>query len=82
MRLEILDHGHSPSAKLKLWMLKKKVGDGRVEGLKTMLYRPDFWGRAANQYGPRSAEAGPSPWSIGDRQLFATFTSSLNQCPW
>jgi hypothetical protein len=23
---------------------------------------------------------GPSPWSVGERELFAAFTSKLNQC--
>jgi len=24
---------------------------------------------------------GPSDWSVGERELFAAFVSSLNQCP-
>jgi hypothetical protein len=24
---------------------------------------------------------GPSDWSVGERELFAAFVSSINQCP-
>jgi hypothetical protein len=24
---------------------------------------------------------GPSEWTVGERELFAAFTSKLNQCP-
>lgn len=47
--------------------------------IKTLLYRPDRFG------GPFSEELdrvmrGPSDWSPGERELFAAFTSLLNQC--
>jgi hypothetical protein len=29
----------------------------------------------------RPQEIGPSDWSPGERELFAAFTSLLNQCP-
>jgi hypothetical protein len=49
--------------------------------VKTLLYRPELFGR------PFSAELhrvmrGPSDWSAGERELFAGFTSLLNQCPY
>ena len=44
------------------------------------MYRPEIFGR------PYSAALdvvmrGPSDWSPGERELFAAFTSLLNQCP-
>jgi hypothetical protein len=47
--------------------------------IKTMLYRPDFFGkRASGMY--HELLRGPSEWSVGERELFAAFTSSLNTC--
>jgi hypothetical protein len=48
--------------------------------LKTINYRPEIFGR------PYSAALdvamrGPSDWSASERELFAAFVSSLNQCP-
>ena len=48
--------------------------------LKTLGYRSEIFGR------PYSAALdlamrGPSDWSAGERELFAAFVSSLNQCP-
>lgn len=48
--------------------------------LKTLMYRSDLFGRpfsAATDHAMR----GPSEWSAGERELFAAFTSLLNQCP-
>jgi hypothetical protein len=48
--------------------------------LKTLNYRPEIFGR------PYSAALdvamrGPSEWTAAERELFAAFVSSLNQCP-
>ena len=48
--------------------------------MKTLLYRPDAFGRPYAEAVDR-AMRGPSDWSAGERELFAAFTSLLNQCP-
>ena len=48
--------------------------------LKTLLYRPDLFGRPFSDALDRVMR-GESEWSVGERELFAGFTSSLNQCP-
>jgi hypothetical protein len=56
---------------------------GRMEPpdvLKTTLYRPDFFGRPYNDV-LHQLMRGPSEWTVGERELFAAFTSRLNQCP-
>jgi hypothetical protein len=65
LRLEVLEGPHAPPEALGV--------------IKTLLYRPDRFG------GPFSEELdrvmrGPSDWSPGERELFAAFTSFLNQC--
>jgi hypothetical protein len=48
--------------------------------LKTTLYRPEYFGKPSGALTQRIMR-GPSAWSVGERELFAAFTSRLNQCP-
>jgi hypothetical protein len=48
--------------------------------VKTGLYRREFFGRHYSEAVHR-AMRGPSEWTVGERELFAAFTSRLNQCP-
>jgi len=47
--------------------------------IKTLLYRPELFGGPFSE-ALHEAMRGPSDWSPGERELFAGFTSSLNQC--
>jgi hypothetical protein len=48
--------------------------------LKTIHYRPELFGRPFSA-ALDVAMRGPSDWSAAERELFAGFVSSLNQCP-
>jgi hypothetical protein len=79
IRLSVLEHGHAPN---EAAFLERARESGRepLGVVKTLLYRPDLFG------GPFSDELhdvmrGPSEWSPGERELFAGFTSLVNQCP-
>jgi hypothetical protein len=48
--------------------------------LKTLHYRPELFGRPFSD-ALDLAMRGASDWSDGERELFAAFVSSLNQCP-
>ncbi len=76
MRLSVLDHGHTGRARLLLTMLRGRTPDY----LKTLMYRPDFFGREFAAI-THDVLRGPSPWSVGERELFAAYTARLNQCP-
>lgn len=54
-------------------------GEPVVDVVKTLLYRADFFGRPFSAAVDASMR-GPSDWSPGERELFAAFVSSLNQC--
>ena len=80
MRLSMLDRGHRGAALAVLRLLGRAPGPGVPDVVRMLLYRPDFLG------GPLSAALnpvmrGPSEWSRGERELFAAYTSRLNQCP-
>jgi hypothetical protein len=48
--------------------------------LKTLHYRPELFGAPYSEV-LDLAMRGQSDWSPGERELFAGFVSSLNQCP-
>jgi hypothetical protein len=48
--------------------------------VKLLLHRPGFFGGPARRITHRVMR-GPSPWSVGERELFAAFVSVQNQCP-
>jgi hypothetical protein len=48
--------------------------------LKTLYYRPELFGEPFSD-ALDLAMRGPSDWSPAERELFAGFVSSLNQCP-
>ena len=80
MRLKQVERGHKLPARLKLGLIGLVSGRPAPDVLRTLLYRPTFFGdpfRALMQ----PAMRGDSRWSAGERELFAAFTSRLNQCP-
>ena len=79
MRVAALDHGHRGRARAFVWLVHKLSGRA-PDVLKTLMYRPDFFGRHASR-AFQHIMRGPSPWSVTDRELFAAYTSRLNQCP-
>jgi hypothetical protein len=80
VRLEAVDGGHAPPEAAMLDEIRARSGREPLGVVKTLLYRPELFGRpfsAALDHAMR----GPSAWSAGERELFAGFTSLLNQCP-
>ena len=79
MRLRTVERGHRLAEWLKL-ILIALVGRRRVPDIvKTLLYRPEYFGRPICEW-TQAVMRGPSPWSVGERELFAAFTSRKNQC--
>ena len=79
MRVPAVEHRHRFAEKLKL-ILIRLLGRRRVpDVVKTLMYRPELWGRPMCQW-TQAVMRGPSEWSVGERELFAAFTSRLNQC--
>jgi hypothetical protein len=80
MRLAAVDNGHTSESKAVLDRIREQRGIEPVGVLKTLWYRPELFGRPYSE-ALDAAMRGPSDWSAGERELFAAFVSSLNQCP-
>ena len=80
MRLDVVDSGHRPEEAAVLQMIRVERGAEPVGVVKTLLYRPEIFGRPFSA-ALHEAMRGPSEWSPGERELFAGFTSLLHQCP-
>jgi hypothetical protein len=79
MRLRILDRGHTFEMKLKFVLIRLLSGFRAPDVVKTLRYRPDFFGAPMNRIF-QEVMRGPSAWSVGDRELMAAFVSKANAC--
>jgi hypothetical protein len=79
MRLAVVDGGHESAEAAVLAEIRVQRGMEPTGVLKTLYYRPDLFGRPFSD-GLQVALRGESDWSAGERELFAAFTSLLNQC--
>jgi hypothetical protein len=80
VRLRCLEAGHDPQEAQALEVIRSLRGAEPPDVLKTLHYRPELFGRPFSA-ALELAMRGPSDWSAGERELFAAFVSSLNQCP-
>ena len=80
MRLAVVDEGHAPPEAAMLTAIREQSGAEPLGVVKTLMYRPEVFGRPFSE-ALEVAMRGPSEWSAGERELFAAFTSLLNQCP-
>jgi hypothetical protein len=80
MRLECVESGHDATEAQVLELIRTQRGTEPPDVLKTLHYRPELFGRPYSE-ALDLAMRGSSDWSAGERELFAAFVSSLNQCP-
>ena len=80
MRLRCLEDGHQPQEAQVLEFIRSQRGAESPDVLKTLHYRPELFGRPFSNT-LDLAMNGPSDWTVGERELFAAFVSSISQCP-
>lgn len=79
MRLKRVEHGHRLPQKLIIGIIRLMTGRRAPDIVRTLFYRPEFLGRPLSEW-TQAVMRGPSEWSVAERELFAAFTSKLNQC--
>jgi hypothetical protein len=78
MRLKKVHQGHGLGDRLLLMLMR--IMAGHAPGVvRTLRYRKDFFGAPFSEL-TQQVMRGPSPWSVGERELFAAFVSRLNAC--
>jgi hypothetical protein len=80
MRLRCLEDGHAPAERAALAAFRAETGMEPRDVVKLLHYRPELFGRPFSD-AVDVALRGKSDWTVGERELFAAFVSSLNQCP-
>ena len=78
MRLKKVHQGHDFPDKLFLGVMRLMAGPAPGV-VRTLRYRKEFFGQQFSEL-TQQVMRGPSPWSVGERELFAAFVSQLNQC--
>jgi hypothetical protein len=79
MRLRALDRGHTFKTRLQLALIRVMSGFRASDVVRTLAYRPEFFGGPMRELFHESMR-GPSAWSVGERELMATFVSRANAC--
>src|SRR5262245_28445313 len=78
MRLEVLNRGYGPGTKLLFAAIRLFSRPPAPDAAKLVFYRRDFRGPRAKEFA-HEAMRGPSPWSVGDRELLAAYVSQANE---
>lgn len=79
MRLEAVARGRGLGTKAKFAMIRLLSGAPTLDVVKTLSFRPAFFGDPFNQL-IEEVMRGPSEWTVGERELFAAFVSERNRC--
>jgi len=78
MRLQKVHRGHRFRERAILAVMRLMMG--HAPGVvRTLFYRKEFFGEPFSEL-THQVMRGASPWSVGEREIFAAFVSRLNQC--
>jgi hypothetical protein len=78
MRLHKVHTGHRLPDKAMLGIMRLVMG--HAPGVvRTLMYRKEFFGAPWTDL-TQQVMRGPSPWTVGEREIFAAWVSRLNQC--
>jgi hypothetical protein len=80
MRLAKVERGDSLRKRVLFGIIRLASGFRAADVVRTLSYRMSYFGAHQNALSEATMR-GPSPWSVGERELFAAFVSRVNQCP-
>jgi hypothetical protein len=80
MRLAAIRRGNRWPNRLFLRLVGTMAKMDPPDVVRTMNYRSGFFGGPCSVV-LQSVMRGPSEWTVGERELFAAYTSHLNLCP-
>ena len=80
MRLKRVENGRTLGKRVLFGVMGVMMGQRAPDVARTLMYRPELFGKAFGSLLQRVMR-GDSSWSVGERELFAGFTSKLSQCP-
>jgi hypothetical protein len=80
MRLAAIRRGNRWPNRLFLRLIGKQAKMDPPDVVRTMNYRSGFFGGSYTAL-LQPVMRGPSEWTVGERELFAAYTSYLNLCP-
>lgn len=79
MRLQKVHAGHGLKEKLILTVMAVMTRAKAPGVVRTLLYRSEFLGKQLSVL-TQGAMRGDAAWTVGEREIFASFVSRLNQC--
>lgn len=79
MRLARVDHGHKLKDRLLIGVIRVLSRRRVPDVIRTLVYRRDFFGDRFSALVQGSLR-GESFWTVGERELFASFTAKLEAC--
>ena len=79
MRLDALDRGHTFRTKALFAFIRAVSRRPVPDVVKLLKYREDYFGAPFGEL-TQEVMRGPSAWSIGERELMASFVSKVNEC--
>jgi uncharacterized peroxidase-related enzyme len=79
MRLEVLNNGYGPAARMLFAFVRMVSGRAMPDAARLVFYRPDFYGSRMKEL-THQVMRGASAWSVADRELMAAYVSTVNHC--
>jgi uncharacterized peroxidase-related enzyme len=79
IRLEVVRRGHALKHKLMLGVGKLVLGAEPPDIMRILFHRYRFFGKPVGLL-THAVLRGPSDWTVGERELLATYVSAKNRC--
>jgi hypothetical protein len=79
MRFSKVERGDALKWRMLFTAIRVVTGHRAPDVVRTLKYRQDFFGKHHTAH-TQAVMRGESEWSVGEREIFAAYVSSLNEC--